>query len=202
MQGSGNYPLPLEDSQCSVPHGWFQGLSLGSFFSLSLWHIPWHMVSRAPSASASGWLEEPWTSNISVWHHPLAQTFHNSSAAAAHSKSSTAVIFTQQPEGEKREEREEIRWVITQWTAAEVSNASPIFTNCAPQPVSVTESKRDCTKNLASILGAPTWSLSCSPSTSTWLFWTSQLFLLLQSLSTILSLFSCLFAELFLYLRC
>lgn len=128
MQGSGNYPLPLGDSQCSVPHGWFQGLSLGSFFSLSLWHIPWHMVSRAPSASARGWLEEPWTSNISVWHHPLAQTFHNSSSAAAHSKpSSRAVIFTQQPEGEKREEREEMGWVITQWTAAEVSNAIPIF---------------------------------------------------------------------------
>lgn len=32
--------------------------------------------------------------------------------------SSMVVIFTQQAQGEKREEREEMGWVITQWTAA------------------------------------------------------------------------------------
>lgn len=198
MQGSGNYPLSLEDSQCSVPHGWFQGLSLGSFFSLSLWHIPWHMVSRAPSASASGWLEEPWTSNISVWHHPLAQTFHNSSSAAAHSKPSpTAVIFTQQPEGEKREEREEMGWVTTQWTAAEVSNAIPIFTNCAPHPV-----VSQTAKEIAPRIWGPFWvhldgACPVPPPLPTWLFWTSQLFLLLQTLSTIFLFFLVYFLNFF-----
>lgn len=186
MQGSGNYTLSLEDSQSSVPHGWFQGLSFGSSFSLSLWHIPWavpgHMISKAPSASASGWLFEPQTCNIPVWHHPMAQTLHNSCSPQIflHGGDFHTADRGRKEGSEGRDGTGDhtMDRTYTIKNTKPVSNDIPIFTNCAPHPMSSTDSKTDCTKNLGSILGLP----PCSPSTSH-LVVLNQSFLLLQTLT-------------------
>lgn len=89
-------PFPVAHSlDCSQAHGQQSSLCFCK------WLIVWAMNQQHFSLTP-----------------PMAQTLHNSSSAAAHSRSSSmAVIFTQKTEGEEREEREEMGWVITQWTA-------------------------------------------------------------------------------------